>query len=238
MSTARTFARAVALSLLARAAQPAPAAAQSLLVGIPSADVTERGRVGLTHESQALVVRRPFAWNSFSFVTYGVAEHVEASLSLTGLSQPAYGDLVLGVGFKWVVPVLPSRASRWELRATVGASALFSLDRAAVGGWGYAHASARIPGIRTRLTAGVSYGDALLFGPGAPPVSFIGGVEQPITGWLSLVADWYSGTHALGALIPAVQFNVAPWTFIVGYKRDNDRTAPRDGIIAEVMVLL
>jgi hypothetical protein len=218
---------------------PMRAEAQSLIVGIPNAETTPRGRFAVTHESQALVFRGPAAWNSFSFITYGVRDHLEASVSLTNLAYPQYGDLVLGAGFKWVIPVLEHRLPDWELRLTVGQMSLFSLDRSAIGGWGYAHASARLPLLRTRLTAGVSYGSELLFGAGNNPVSFMAGIEQPITPWLWLVADWYSGTHALGAFIPAVQFNIGERVALIfGFKRDNDRTAPRDGVIGEVMVLL
>lgn len=227
---------ALCLSLLLA---PTTASAQSLIVGIPNAETTPRGRFAITHESQALVFRGPPAWNSFSFVTYGVSEHVEASVSLTNLARPQYGDLVLGAGFKWVIPVLERRLPSLELRLTLGQVSLFSLDRAAVGGWGYAHASVRIPRLHTRLTAGLSYASPLLFGEGSNPWSFMAGVEQPITDWLWLVTDWYSGDHALGAFIPAVQFNIRERVaLILGFKRDNNRSEPRDGLIAEVMVLL
>ncbi len=224
----------LALALLA----PSMGAAQSLIVGIPNAETTPRGRFALTHESQALLFKQPVAWNSFSFLTYGVSDHVEASLSLTGLSAPRSGELSIGAGFKWVAPLFESAAPAWELRATVGASALFSLDRAAVGGWGYAHGSFRIPRAHTRITAGLSYGSEELFGQGQTPVAAMVGIEQPITDWFWLVADWYSGHHALGALIPAVQFNVGRFALIAGYKLDNDRARPSDAVIFEVMALL
>lgn len=226
------------LVLAACLAWPAGGAAQSLIVGIPNAETTPRGRFALTHESQALLFKQPVAWNSFSFITYGVSDHVEASLSLTGLSAPRSGELSLGAGLKWVVPILEHRLPAWELRATVGASALFSLDRRSVGGWGYAHGSFRIPRLHTRITAGVSYGSEELFGYGQTPIAAMVGVEQPITDWFWIVADWYSGNHALGAFIPAVQFNIGDVAIITGYKRDNDRTRPSDAIIFEMMTLL
>jgi hypothetical protein len=143
----------VLLAALMVASSQAPA--QSLIVGIPSVDVTERGRVAITHESQALDLLGTPTWNSFSFVTYGLAEHLEVSLSLVNLSVPRAGELVLGAGFKYVLPVAPSRTGAWEPRLTFGTTALFSLERSAVGGWAYAHASTRLPFTRTRLTATV-----------------------------------------------------------------------------------
>ena len=239
MSYRHSGALRVSLGLAVALLAPSLAAAQSLIVGIPNADTTPRGRVALTHESQALVFQGAPSWNSFSFVTYGVSDHVEASLSLTNLSRPQYGDLVLGAGFKWVIPVLERRLPELELRLTLGQVSLFSLERSALGAWAFTHASARIPRLHTRLTAGVSYASSQLFGDGSNPWSFMAGIEQPITEWFWLVADWYSGDHALGAFIPAVQFNIHDRVaMIFGFKRDNNRTAPRDGVIAEVMVQL
>jgi len=211
--------------------------AQSLIVGIPNAETTPVGKVAFTHESQALVFKRTPGWNSFSFVTVGLAEHLEASVSFNGLSAPRTSELSLGVGFKWILPVLHDLAPAWELRATFGSIGLISLDRQAIGGWAFSHASARLPVVKTRLTAGLSYGSEILFGAGKTPIAFMAGIEQPITDWFWLVADWYSGDHALGAFIPAVQFNVWKLALIVGFKRDNTRTDPADALIFEVMFM-
>jgi hypothetical protein len=61
-------------------------------------------------------------------LTYGITEHVEASLALTGLSAPRSGELSLGAGFKRVAPRFETSAHAWEQRLTLGASALVSLD--------------------------------------------------------------------------------------------------------------
>ena len=138
-----------------------------------------------------------------------------------------------------MIPVLEHRLPSLELRFTVGQVSLLSLERSALGAWAYSHGSMRIPRLHTRHTAGVSYASSLLFGDGTNPWSLMVGIEQPITPWLWLVADWYSGDHALGAFIPAVQFNIQDRVALIfGYKRDNNRNDPRDGLIAEVMVQL
>jgi hypothetical protein len=213
------------------------AQAQSLIVGIPNAETTPTGKVAITHESQALVFKSPAAWNSFTFITFGLAEHLEGSVSLNGLSAPRAGELSLGVGFKWILPLFTEQAREWELRATIGSMALASLDRRELGGWAYTHASVRLPRVKTRLTAGVSYGSEILFGAGNTPVAVMAGIEQPITDWLWLVADWYSGNHALGAFIPAVQFNVWKFALIAGFKLDNRRENPSDALIFEAMFM-
>lgn len=236
----------------------APAGAQSLIVGIPNAEVTHQGKFSLTHESQSDLWRRDATWNSFSFLTYGLSKKVELAVSLSNLAAPRSGNLALGAGYKFVHQFAEqdARLSRWELKATVGQMVLFSLEprRAVaadgvlppgfepqsppVGGWVYAHGSVRLPASRTRLTAGLSYGSSQAFGVGNYPVSFMGGVEQPVVPWLSLVADWYSGSHALASFIPAIQFNLRrpKGALIVGYKRPNDPSSQRDAAILEFMV--
>lgn len=235
--------------------------AQSLIVGIPNAEVTHQGKFALTHESQSDVWRRDATWNSFSFLTYGLSKKVELAVSLSNLAAPRSGNLSMGVGYKFVHQFAEQdpRLSRWELKATVGQMLLLSLEprlttptvngqppteagrelqSPPVGGWVYAHGSLRLPGPQTRLTAGVSYGSSQAFGVGNYPVSFMGGVEQPVVPWLSLVADWYSGTHALASFIPAIQFNLKrpKGALIVGYKRPNDPSTQRDAAILEFMV--
>lgn len=99
-----------------------------------------------------------------------------------------------GRRFKWVIPVFEERLRAWELRLTVGQVSLFSLERAAIGGWGHAHASARIPRLRTHLTAGVSYGSELLFGRGADAVVLHGGRGARPSRRGS--GGWWTGTPA------------------------------------------
>lgn len=241
------------IGLLAR-----QASAQSLIVGIPNAEVTHLGSFSFTHESQTDLWRRDATWNSFSFLTYGLSKKVELAVSLSNLAAPRSGNLAMGAGYKFVHQFGEDnpRLNRWELKATFGQMVLFSLEprplgsadaRQAqglepqsppVGGWVYSHGSLRLPITRTRLTAGLSYGSSQAFGPGNYPVSFMGGIEQPVVPWLSLVADWYSGSHALASFIPAIQFNLKrpKGALIFGYKRPNDPGSQRDAAIIEFMV--
>lgn len=226
---------------------------QSLIVGIPSADIVHKGALELTHESQTNFWSYPTVdWNSFSFLTYGIGYNAEATISINNLASPASKNISLGLGVKKVWEIFPSITHEWELKGTYGQNVLFSLERQDVGGWAYGHLSFRIPKIKTRLTGGFSYGSNQLFGYRVQynefrqeisrtplhPFAAIVGFEQPITKHFSVIADWYSGNHALAMLIPAVQMNIGHSVFILGYKIPNSSEFGGNAIVTEVMIHL
>lgn len=225
------------------------ATAQSLIAGIPNASVAHKGHFEMTHESQFNWWENEFKWTSFNFWCYGVDERTELTVTFNNLASPGSGNLTAGVGFKRLVPLLPSRAQH-ELKLTVGTNALFSLQGRGLGFWSYGHLSGRLP----RLTAGLSYGTEQAFGfrtvsrptigPAATgkdelrplrPLSLIAGLEQPLVGRLSFIADWFSGTHDLAALITALQYDTHRVTYITGFKRANNPSSGVNALIIEVM---
>jgi hypothetical protein len=225
--------------------------AQSLLVGIPSATVAHKGHFEITHESQ---VNRwsqdKFKWNSFSFLCYGVSKKLELTTSLSNLNNQGYQNVTTGAGFKFVQPLVDSSSSlkAWEPKWVLGSNALYSLSRNTLGGWVYSMGSIRLPKVRTRLTGGVSYATSELYGHryrfmqetqmlSVNPVrkaTLLCGVEQPITKHFSVIADYFSGSHDLAALIMAVQYETENNVFILGYKLPNE-TQETDAIVIEVM---
>jgi hypothetical protein len=185
---------------------PSLAEAVSLVVGIPSSETTHKDEVWLTHESQVSPWSDKSTLNNFSFLTYGVGKRTELSVAISNLSLPKTDNASLAVGFKSWVPVLEKQFPHHDIRLTYGSMAPISLQGDGVGAWGFSHLSAQHPRLKTRLTAGVSAGTRQLFGK--DNVSFIGAVEQPLGKKWSVVMDWYSGSHDLSALIPAVMYKV------------------------------
>lgn len=235
------------------------ASAQSLIAGIPNASVAHKGHLEMTHESQLNWWDGDVKWTSFNFWCYGINNRTELTVTFNNLAVPGSGNLTAGVGFKHLVPLLPARP-RHELKLTVGTNALVSLQGRGLGFWSYGHLSGRLPVLRTRLTGGLSYGTEQAFGfrrvgltdPTAPrpsglsgaepaalrplrPLSFIGGVEQPLVGPVSFIADWFSGSHDLAALITALQLDTHKVTYIAGYKRANNANSGVNALIVEVM---
>ncbi|MBC7388933.1 MAG: hypothetical protein H7329_06980 [Opitutaceae bacterium] len=224
---------------------------QSLIAGIPSADVAPEKRFMFTHESQINSWSYDkMKWNSFNFMCYGAAKNLEVTVSFANISNSPLSHESLGLGFKKIIDLksvpLP------EMKFVFGQNVLFSSDRKSVGGWSYAMFSNKLDRTKTRLTYGLSYGSAELFGYDTlsttqngiterkvterNPFSFMGGVEQPIyKDKFLIIADWFSGTHDLGALISAIQLNFKHIVLIGGYKFPNLEAAKKGSVIMEIM---
>jgi len=222
---------------------------QSLIVGIPSADVAEKHHLEFTHESQIGLQSRPYKWNSFNFLCYGLGNNAELTVTLNNLNNDGSTNAAIGFGAKKVFPIFKSN-NKWEHKLTAGSNILYGKQSGNIGFWSYGHYSFRVPATKTRLTAGVNYGQSQTFGfksvmqnnqvtlTGRKLGSFIGGIEQPLYKNISLIADWYSGTHDLAAFIPALQIDVKHHVFIVGYKIPNNAASGNRALIVEFMLNL
>ncbi|WP_157579200.1 hypothetical protein [Spirosoma montaniterrae] len=236
---------------------------QSLIAGIPSADVAKRGHIEFTHESQWASQNSKLKWNSFNFFTYGIANRTELAVSLVNVGSPGTGNVAAGIGYKTIVPLRKGEdvGTFRERKLSVGQMVYAAVgpekntNRDRVGGWIYSHVSTRLWPSRTRLTGGLSYGSSHVFGfrttnliglnglvepmqqrVPLSPFTFIGGIEQPITKHVGLLADWISGRHDIAALITGVQFTIAHQVLILAYKRANDRVNDTDALVTEVMI--
>lgn len=214
---------------------------QSLLVGIPSADVAEKHALEITHESQINVWQQPAKWNSFNIACWGLGHNAELTATFNNLDNESLDNASLSVGGKKVFEL--RHGSSWEPKLTAGANGMYSPTRRDIGYWTYGHMSVRLPKTRTRITGGISAGSAHLVGfrmvresagyvkRPHEPVCILAGIEQPIYKNISFILDWYSGKHDLAALIPAVQLDVKHHVLILGYKIPNDKRMPQAAIV-------
>lgn len=230
---------------------------QSLIVGIPSADVTHEGKFEWTHESQLANLTKSLKWNSFNFLTYGLCRNTEISVSLNNLGAPSGLNEAIGVGVKRVFLLNKTDADfdnknhhflDHDFRWTVGGVLNYSIPREKPGYWLFSHLSYRLPYLHTRLTGGITTGNSPTFGyrpviqqevlteVANYPVAAMLGIEQPITENLSLIADWYSGTHDLACFIPALQYELEPLVMIVGYKIPNNPESGAEAVVLETML--
>lgn len=211
--------------------------AQQTIFNVPSADVTPKDQVYLEHESQFKPWRPNAFWLGTHYTAYGIGHHTEIDATLSNVSAPASGNVVLGIGFKSNFPILAKRLPRRDLKLTVGNITPISLQGQGVGDWSYAHLSGRLPKLNTRITAGVNAGTKQLFGRNT--VGFIGGYEQPITRRFSLIGDWFSGTHSNGYFIPGFSYVLrGTTTLFVGYQIPNTTRVGPQGFVIEVSTLL
>ncbi len=211
--------------------------AQQTIFNVPSADVTPQDQVYLEHESQFKPWRPNAFWLGTHYTAYGIGHHTEIDATLSNVSAPTSGNIVLGIGFKSNIPLLAKRLPQRNLKLTIGNITPISLQGQGVGDWSYAHLSGRLPKLNTRLTAGVSAGTKQLFGRNT--VGFIGGYEQPVTPRFSLIGDWFSGTHSNGYFIPGFSYVLrGTTTLFVGYQIPNTKRVGPQGFVIEVSTLM
>ena len=223
---------------------------QSLIVGIPSADVAPEGEFEITHESQFYTEGNPRKWNSFNILCYGIGHNAELTSTLNNLNNLDNSRLALGFGVKKYLNLGENK--ELDARWTIGGNMLFSLQKDDIGGWVYSHISLRVPVLNTRLTGGLSYGSHHNFGyrnipaeglnpvikQNLTPFCFIGGIEQQVYKNWYFIADWYSGTHNLADFIPALQYRCGHQVFIAGYKIPNAGSGGKQAFIFEMMLTL
>jgi hypothetical protein len=204
--------------------------AQSVIVSVPSTDVTRPYALVLAHESQLNTWSYDNAyWNSFTFATYGIGKNLELAITLYGVGSPGSGNVALAAGYKHRIPLM--HQSDWEPSFAFGQMIPVSLSGVGVGFWSFGATSIRIPGFRTRFTVGPSYGSKQVFG--ATTLSLLAGIEQPLSTKVSLIADWFSGRSDLGALVPAIQWNATHSLMVIaGVKLPNSALAgPVSGLV-------
>lgn len=207
--------------------------AQSLIVGIPSVDAVANRELMLAFEGQYNRVKNLNYFNSFTFSAYGIGHRTELAASLYGFSNPNSKNRSIGFGGKHWFPI----GNRFELKGFVGGMIPFSFDGQGVGYWAYGGVSARIPGVRTRLTAGPSIGTKQIFGTagGQHNLHAIVGLEQPLTRRWSFVSDWFTGTHDLAAGIFALSYQPnKKWMIISGWKQSNNPASGPSAFIVEI----
>lgn len=213
------------------------AEAQQTIFNVPSADVTPEGKLFLQHESQFRTWKPGRFLSNTEYSSYGVGHNTELDMTLFNINAPSTDNITLGVGFKTAIPLLKKQLPDEEVKLTVGSMLPISLQGDGIGNWSYSHLSARLPKVQTRMTAGVSIGTRQIFGRTA--VAFIGGVEQPLSKRVNIVADWYSGTHNLGLFIPGVSVNLLKNTNLyMGYQIPNSKRSGSQGFVVELSRLL
>ena len=200
------------------------ASAQQTLFNVPSADVADKGKIFVQHESQ---FSDRFGLHT-EYSALGIGKHTELDLTLFGVGTRNVRNEVLGLGFKTSLPL----HEKSETKLTFGSLLPISLTGHGVGGYAYSHLSTRLPKIKTRITSGIFVGTTILFGRDV--ICNISGIEQPITKNLNLVMDWYSGKHANGFLIPGFAYTFKPFTLWAGYQIHNNKSNGHNGFVIEV----
>ena len=242
--TARAAAALAGAVATLAAARATPA--QQTIINVPSVDQTKQGRFFYLHESQVRDWGGNSFWQTTNFLTYGLTERFEVALTTYNIGTPRVANSAVALGWKTAQPILRKQLPQWE--PTLGAGQMYplSIRGQGLGVWSYGQGAFRLPGTRTRLMGGVSHGPALLFGQRT--THFIGSYEQPLealgrrlggrvgdaVGHMSLIGEWWSGTHEFADFVPGINYHTKSLVVIVGYKFSNKPGTGTDGIILEI----
>jgi len=203
--------------------------AQQTLFNVPSADVTEKNKLFLQHETQ---FSNKFFVNT-EYNAFGIGKNTEIDVTLGGVGTNNVANELLGVGFKSFIPLNKKLYEKYETKLTYGTLIQTSLRGNGVGNWTYSHLSARVPKLKTRISAGINVLTTTFCGRDV--FGFIGGIEQPITKRFGLQMDWFSGKHANGFLIPGF-YLIGPKdaTLWAGYQIHNNKANGDNGFVIEI----
>ncbi len=206
------------------------AIAQQTIFNVPSANITEKNKIFLQHQSSIRANGPKKFWGTTNYAAYGLGNNAELDATLFNLNSPNSKNATISLGPKITLPLMKSS---YQPKLTAGFSIPISLQRQGVGHWFYSSGSFVIPETKTRLTAGINNGTKQIFGRNV--TCFIGGFEQEISKKISLMADWYSGNHDLG--MSAIGFSYAlPREFMLyaGYQIPNSKRVMRNSAVIEV----
>lgn len=206
---------------------------QQTIFNVPSADIVEKNKIFIQHESQ-LRTKNPDSFiNTTNYIAYGIGKETELDTTLFNLSSPSSNNISLGIGFKNAKRIDYKLFKNIDNTLIIGSMIPISLNNNGVGNWTYVENSLYINNTKTRITGGVSYGTKQIFGKEI--ICFLGGFEQKINDRLNIIGDWYSKNHNLGIAALGLSY-AAPdnLTFYGGLQIPNNKTIGRQSIIFEI----
>ncbi|HEY9405520.1 MAG TPA: hypothetical protein VIQ24_22915 [Pyrinomonadaceae bacterium] len=206
------------LVLLLLGSSCSTARAQQTIFNVPSTDVLDRGDV----YGELDISFKPVEPKFSSFVprvVFGVGGRVEVGLNVTGNVQPGADTTTIVTAVKW--KPYDGGDNGWAF--IVGNNLFIPVRNRSFNVGNYAYAAfSKTLATKTRLTAGGYHFTRDVVAPGAQRAGGQFGFEQPVTGKLTVQADWFTGKHANGYFTPGVTYKPSPkLTGYFGYSLGN-----------------
>ncbi len=205
--------------------------AQQTIFNVPSADILQKDKIFIQHESQFRTQEPQNFINATNYFAYGIGKNTELDATLFNLSSPASKNVSLGLGFKSFLEI--DGLEEYQAKIIIGDMVLFSLQENNIGNWLYIEPSIYFDQTKTRLTGGITYGTKQIFGEEI--ICFLGGFEQKITSKLNFIGDWYSGDHAYSIFASGFSYQFPKdLTFYGGYQIPNSKKVGRNSFVLEI----
>jgi hypothetical protein len=211
--------------------------AQQTIFNVPSADITEKGRFYLQHEAQFKLIKPNQFYTTTNYATYGIIKNIELNATQFNIGSPASRNASLGFGFKAnlasEIVTKNLHLEKYQPKLILGSMIPISLQNQGIGRWIYLEGNIFIPQSKTRITSGLTSGSKQIFGK--KTAGFLGGIEQKISTNFSLIADWYSGNHAMGLLAAGFSYQFPREVILfAGLQRANSKKTAANGLIVEI----
>jgi hypothetical protein len=180
------------------------AGAQETIYNVPSGDVLARGKV---YGELDLTYNPTTTSGAFTpRVVLGIGHRIEIGLNMNGIGAPGIVQTTPTPTIKW--ETYDGGSNGWAF--LVGDDIFFPAQNRTYTAGNYLYAEfTKTWNKKTRLTFG-----AFDFTRQVVASGNRGGgqfaIEQPLTGRVTLAADWFTGTHALGYVTPGVIVKVTP----------------------------
>jgi len=194
--------------------------AQETVFNVPSADILEPGKVYF--ELDATYMPSTTVSGLTPRIVVGIGQGIEIGLNVNGISTPGVvQQSTLSPTIKW--KAYDGRENGWAF--LVDNLFLPVQNRSySAGNYSYAQFD-KTWHTQTRATFGAYFFTKHVVSSG----NRAGGqfaIEQPVTGRLTLAADWYTGDHALGFVTPGIIFKPTSKLTLYGtYQVGNQRAA-------------
>jgi hypothetical protein len=196
------------------------ASGQQTIFNIPSTDVLNKGQVYIELDA-AFKPNNGETFGRFSSfvprVVAGVGGNVEVGLNVTGNIQPGSDSTTLVPTVKWKF----YQDAKKDLALIAGTNVYIPMRNRSydLGSYSYVAGSKTID--KTRLTVGAYVASKNVFAPNAVRAGGQFGIEQTLSGKVTLAADWITGKHASGYFTPGVIYKPRPklttyWGYSIG----------------------
>lgn len=207
---------------------------QQAIVNMPSADITPGGKNFYMHESQWRQWNPGRYWYGTNFYCRGVGHATELTVTNWNSGGPATSNFSTGVGFKSSPQLWGEKLPEQEVKVTFGQKLVINHRGRGLGSFSYGHLSARLPALRTRLTAGGWAGTTQLFKRNTG--NFLAGLEHPFDRqnkyvWVN---EWFRGRHDFGFYITGLLYHpTKSQIIVVAYNFANTPANGKNGLVLE-----
>lgn len=206
---------------------------QQTVFNVPSDEAVEKGSWFFQFQTTTRFWHPEPRWVQNYAIGYGITDHLEVDATLFNVDVSQPSQTRGGFGFKYLFSFGSSDPNQAPVDLVLGDMGVIGDADNRLGNWAYAMLGLNVHGPRTRIFGGGFHGTKSLFG--RTTGGFLGGIEQRAGEKWTIQADWVSGDHDLGYLVPGFAFAIRPhWRISAGYQLPNPGSSGFRGIVFQL----